>query len=148
MNYLLPIAILLLIILSFGFKEGYYSDMHTSAASTSMTTLISKLTIIKDDMTKVSAYDLTLDAQSKLTPLLTPNSESTFNNTIIEQATRFSNRISEYQDDLIKLSNALQKVEKMPVELKEGTFPLSVAIQKLLTEAQTINKELNQIPDS
>lgn len=161
-NYLL-FAIVLLLFLSFflyfGVKEGYYSDINTSAAASSMTILIDNLNTLHGNLTTLTTQQLSLDANSKLNPLLHPVEDSKYSIGILQQAHLLSERISHYQDNLLELSRAIPKVNNIMVTFNEYTplsreppktfsLPLPDAIEKLITDAQNITKELNQIPDS
>lgn len=148
MNTLLFAVILLFFILCIGFKEGYYSDTYTNATATSMTTLVGKLNTLKSTLKQLTTQDLTLDAQSKLNPLLHPPDETKYSSGIVSQATSISNRISNYQDRLLVLKNTIQDATDIPVHFKEGDLPLSTAIDSLIDEANAILTQLNQIPDS
>ena len=149
MDYLLLIVILLFLILFFSFgKEGYYSDSNTSAAATAVNGFVGKLNTLKTNMNTFLNQDLSLDAQSKLNPLLNPPEDSKYTSGVVAQAHRLSDILSNYQDDMIQLSNTMGQIKDMPVALKEGTLPLSDAITKLTKDAKKIVNELNQIPDS
>ena len=148
MNALLLAVILLFFILCIRFKEGYYSDTSTNATATSMTTFIGKLNTLKTNLKQVNTQDLSLDAQSKLNPLLHPSDETKYSSGIVSQAQTISKRISNYQDRLILLKTTIQDATEMPVHFKEGDLPLSDAIDSLIDEANSIFTQLNQIPDS
>jgi len=160
MDYLLIVVIVLFIFLSFGFKEGYYSDINTSAASSAMTVHIDKLNTLQGNLTTLNTQDITVDANSKLNPLLHPVEDSKYSAGLLQQAFLLSDRISKYQDNLIQLTEAIPKTKMIMVTFKEyvsplsketvktTTLPLPDAIEKLIKDAQNITKELNQIPDS
>lgn len=148
MDALLFVAILLFLLLSIGFKEGYYSDTYTNATATSMTTLVGKLNTLQSNLKQVTMQDLTLDAQSKLNPLLHPPDETSYSSGLVGQVHNLSNRISRYQDRLLVLKNTIQDAKNIPVRFKEGDIPLSEAIQTLVNEANDILTQLNQISDS
>ena len=148
MNVLLFAVILLFFVLCIGFKEGYYSDTHTNAAATAMTTIIGKLNTLNSNLKQVTTQELNLDAQSKLNPLLHPTDEAKYNSGIVSQANSISNRISIYQDRLLVLKTTIQDLKDLPVHFKEGDLPLSDAMDSLIDEANAILTQLNQIPDS
>jgi hypothetical protein len=149
MDYLLLIVILLFLILFFSFgKEGYYSDNNTSAAASAMNVLVGKLNTLQTNMNTFLNQDLSLDAQSKLNPLLNPSEDSKYTSGVVEQAHHLSDVLSNYQDDMVQLTHTMGQIKDMPVTLKEGTLPLSDAITKLTKDAKTIVNQLNQIPDS
>jgi hypothetical protein len=148
MDYLLLIVILLFLILFFSFGKEGYSDNNTSAAATSVNMLVGKLNRLKTNMNTFVNQDLTLDAQSKLNPLLNPPEDHKYTSGVVAQAHRFSDILSNYQDDLIQLSYTIGQIKDMPVALKEGTLSLSDAITKLTNDGKTIVNQLNQIPDS
>jgi hypothetical protein len=148
MDALLFVVILLFLILCIGFKEGYYSDTYTNAAVTSMTTIVGKLNTLQSNLKQVTLQDLTLDAQSKLNPLLHPPDETKYSSGIVEEVHKLSNRIARYQDDLLQLTDAIHGANDIPVRFKDGDVPLSDAIDRLLKEAKDITTQLNQIPDS
>jgi len=148
MDYLLLFVILLFIVLSFGFKEGYYSDTNTASASSSMNAIVGKLNTLQVNLNKIYSQDLTLDAQSKLSPLLNPPDDKLYTSGVVTQAHRFSDLLSDYQDNLVQFTNTLEKIKDTPILLKEGTFSLSDALVKLTKDAKDIANELNQIPDS
>lgn len=148
MDYLLLFVIVLFVFLSFGFKEGYYSDTNTSAAATSMNSLITKLNTLQATLVKLTTQDLSLDAQSKLNPLLHPDTDSTYASGIVEHARNLSDRISDYQDNLTILHSSIDGINNIQLDFKDGTYNLSDAITKLLVDAKDITKQLNQIPDS
>ncbi len=154
MDYLLLIVILLFLILCFGYKEGYYSDNNTSAAASAMTMHVNKLNTLQRNMNTFLNQDLSLDAQSKLNPLLNPPEDSKYTSGVVAQAHQLSNDLSIYQDNIFQLENTLGQIKNMPVTLKDETtlsekpYPLSDAISKLIADAKNLVIELNQIPDS
>ena len=148
MDYLLFFVIILFVFLCFGYKEGYYSDTNTSAASTSMNTLITKLNALQINLNDINNQDISLDAQSKLNPLLHPPSDIVYASGVVEHAHTISDSISNYQDNLIALKTSIDGIQNIQVNFKEGTFNLNDAITKLLIDAKDITKQLNQIPDS
>ncbi len=150
MSVLLALVILLFLILyvSFGYKEGYYSDTNTSAAAASMKTIADSLTTLDSTLTTLLNQDLTVDAQSKMTPLLNPSDDKLYSSGIVQQSHRLSDLLSDYQDDIIQLKHSLDTIKDIPVSLKEGSLPLSVAIATLKKNATNLMNELNTIPDS
>jgi len=176
MDYILFGAIVLLCLLCIGFKEGYYSDSNITTSIASMGTLIHKLNSLTDSIKNIEEYDLTFDAQSKLSPILQPKKMADYKPGVIQQVHIHSERMSLHQDNLINLLEGLHKVKETPVYLKEkdksadtdtstnswaNTTPdsnvpnyisvkytLNDAIDKLLKESQSISNELNKIPDS
>jgi hypothetical protein len=148
MDYLLLFAIVLFVFLSFGFKEGYYSDTNTSAAATSMNTLTVKLNTLQSTLVNLTTHDLSLDAQAKLNPLLHPDTDSTYASGVVQHAQNLSNRISDYQNNLIILQSSIDGINNIQVNFKDGNLNLSDAITKMVVDAKDITKQLNQIPDS
>lgn len=155
MDYLLLIAILLFLILFFSFgKEGYYSDNNTSAAATSVNMLVGKLNRLTANMNTFVNQDLTLDAQSKLNPLLNPPEDKKYTSGVVAQAHRLSDELSNYQDNIFQLAKTLGQIKDMPVTLKQESTSLPVqiklsdAIKQLISDGNNLVKELNQIPDS
>ena len=150
MDYTLLCSIVLFVLILFISvnKEGYFSDANISATIISINMHITQLNTLKSDLNKVSNIDLPLDAQAKLNPLVHPKRSTDYTPMVMQQASLYSNRISEHQNNIKKLMEVLFTVKNIQVTLNDGTYGLNVAIDKLIEDAKTIATQLNQIPDS
>jgi len=106
------------------------------------------LNTLQRNMNTFLNQDLSLDAQSKLNPLLNPPEDSKYTSGVVAQAHQLSDVLSNYQDNMFQLENTLGQIKNMPVTLDGNPISLSDAIMKLTTDAKSIVIELNQIPDS
>ncbi len=144
MNIYLLCAVFLLLLLSFSYKEGF-QDGNISGALTSMSIFNTKLTKLQTTVGEFNKMDLNLDAQSKLEPLLHPNTDTTYASTVVQQVELINDRMTDYQHDIIALTHAIQGIQFIPVQFKDSTMTLNDAITKMFTDSSNITKQLNQI---
>jgi hypothetical protein len=149
MNYSLLCSIaLFLLLFIYVNREGYFSDANISATTISINQHITELNTLKTDLTKVTNIDLPLDAQARLNPIVNPKKSTDYTPMVMQQANIHSKRISEHQNNIKKLTEVLFTLKNTKVTLNDGTYGLSVAIDKLIEDAKSISTDLNQIPDS
>ena len=135
---LIIIAGILIILLCFVSKEGFYSDNNISSAFGDIKQLKSKIKNITTNLDTLSKEELsTLDIISKLNPVLETDKESLFKNGVIVQVKSVIKNLSDLQTDFKGLNDSLLNLR----QFKE-------AFSTYLTKLDNIQDALNKLPDS
>jgi uncharacterized phage infection (PIP) family protein YhgE len=140
MILLLCISILILL-LCFTPKEGFYSDNNVVSAISTINQLKTKLENTKADIKKIKEssrkYLTTMDIKSNLEPILRTNKDPLFAKGVVQNVNSISEQLSTLQEDF---DNAVEQIST--IEL------LNKPIDNLLEKLNEIAKLLNHIPDT
>lgn len=140
MMLLLCISILILL-LCFNPKEGFYSDNNVVTAIATVNQLKSKLETTKIDIKKIKEnsrkYLTTMDIKSNLEPILRTNKDPLFAKGIVQKVKSISDDLSILQNDF---DIALEQISTVEI--------LNKPIDELLEKLNEVTKLLNTIPDT
>jgi hypothetical protein len=135
---LLLIVSLLIILLCFTPKEGFYSDTDTYSALSSIQKLKTKTEKIKTSIESISKVDLgTSEIIANLRPILDTNKDTLFKNGVVTYVKDVSDKLSNLQKDSVH-------IERLLDSLKEYNTVLITYMDNL----DSIKDLLNKIPDS
>jgi phage shock protein A len=132
---------ILVLLLCFTPKEGFYSDNNVVTAIATVNQLKNKLETTKDDIKKIKEnsrkYLTTMDIKSNLEPILRTNKDSLFATGVVQNVKSISDKLSSLQEEF---DSAKETVSTIDV--------LNTPIDNLLVKLDEITKLLNSIPDT
>jgi hypothetical protein len=155
MNWSIPIAMLLFVLLFFSYKEGYYSDSNVSDAQASLKTLNKNLKNFKDTLDGIKTLELTAsDSLTAVNNLLLTKDNALYVGGVVTAAEDIKKKIDLYQSNLVLLKESLDNIPKTSVEQytdetksTKMKVPLSTLLQNLSDQASELTNKLSQLPD-
>lgn len=155
MNWSIPIAIMIFVLLFFTNKEGFYSDSNVSDAQASLKTLNTNLKNFKNTVDGLKTLELSAsDSLTAINNLLLTKDNALYVGGVVTAAEQIKKDLDLYQSNLILLKEALDKIHLTPVfqytddtKTTKTTVPLYTLLQNLSDQCSALTNQLNRMPD-
>ena len=137
---LLLIVSLLIILLCFTPKEGFYSDNNTYTAISSLNQLKKKIETTKKNFIEIKNNTVnfnTSEIVSKLQPILKTNKDSLYTKGVVENVENIIGKLAELQKDFDFINNSFKDIDDINKKF------MDVYIEKI----EHITELLSHIPD-
>jgi gas vesicle protein len=135
---LLLLLSVIILLLCFTPKEGFYNDKDTYAAKSSIDKLKGKAEKLRNTINSISKADLgTSEIASNLRPILDTNKDALFKNGVVKY-------VKDVTEKLAKLQLDSEAIDRLLESLKDYNILITAHIENL----DDIKSLLNKIPDS
>jgi hypothetical protein len=155
MNWSIPVAIMIFVLLFFTYKEGYYSDSNVSDAQSSLKVLNKNIKDFKDKIDSIKTLDLTAsESLTSINNLLLTKDNALYVGGVVTAAENIKKELDLYQSNLILLKEKLDTISNIEIvqytdQTKSTTVKVSLStlLQNLSDQASELTNKLNKLPD-
>ncbi len=153
MKLLLACVVLLVFVILFRVREGYYSDSNTASAISSLQNVSPTLSDLTNTLQRLEAIKLDVaDTLRNLNSVLGSSDSELDTNGVISNVRRIKAGVNIFQDNLMAMTTALKEIKNIKVNISDGrgvgSIPLGDAIPLLQTQIDVLSDKLRRIPDT